>query len=70
MLHDKFAVPGRGKMRKAAGVHTHAKWRREEAPWVFSRYFSKTMVVNLSPPQWDWLSWCLLSQKPLVSYRH
>lgn len=27
VLHDEFAAPGKGKMREAAGVHTHATWR-------------------------------------------
>lgn len=53
MLRDESAGPGGGKMSKAAGVHTLATWRGAEAPWVLSRYFSKTMVVNPLSPQWD-----------------
>lgn len=40
VLHHESATPSRGKMREAAGVHTHATWRREEGPWVLSSYFS------------------------------
>lgn len=70
LLHGEFVAPSRGKMREAAGVHTHKRWGREEALSVLLRYFSKAVVVNLLSPQWDWLLFCLLSEKPVMSYRH
>lgn len=49
-------------------------WRREEAPWLLVRYFSKTaLVYPITTPMviiTTAYCVCLLSQKPLMSYRH
>lgn len=46
VLHGEFAAASRGKMREAAGVHTHKTLGRVEALWVLLRYFSKAVVLT------------------------